>query len=70
MTSQITFGVRNPSFDPTRADVIDQLARIRMSPQETKVFLAILSQQVDLYERQVAPIAVPPQVFRELGLEP
>ena len=42
---------------------------IRMSPQHAWVFARILQRHLDEYEQTVAPIRLPVDLLRELGIE-
>jgi hypothetical protein len=47
------------------------VATIRMSPEHAKVMAIILRRQLKQFEEQLGqPIALPPQVYQQLGLSP
>lgn len=46
------------------------LAFVRMSPQHAKVLGKLIDKNVKLYQEKVGPIHIPPEVYKELGIEP
>ena len=60
-TQQPPQGYKGPV--PTRPVV-----RVHMSPQHAKVMAKMLVKTVRAYEEQVAPINLPPQLYKELDI--
>jgi hypothetical protein len=60
-TQQPPQGYKGPV--PTRPVV-----RVNMSPQHAKVMAKLLVNSVKAYESQVAPIGLPPELYKELGI--
>lgn len=46
------------------------LAHIRMSPQHAKVLGMLIMKNIDLYEEKIGPIQIPPEVYKDIGVEP
>jgi len=44
------------------------LARVRLSPQHALILSKLLAQQVRIYQNEIGPIAIPDQVYENLGL--
>jgi Protein of unknown function (DUF3467) len=64
------FGSSNPTIDLARPAGIRDLARIRMSPQHALVFMRVLQDALEKYQRQIAPIQIPPEILGNMGIEP
>jgi hypothetical protein len=47
-----------------------RLALVRMSPQHALIFSKLLQKNVDQYQERFGPIALPDEMYRNLGLEP
>ena len=54
-----------PGSEPLRAT---PLARVRMSPQHALILSKLLRKNVNAYLERVGPIAIPDQVYIELGI--
>lgn len=56
---------------PVHGQAPAPVATIRMSPEHAKVMAIILRRQLKQFEEQLGqPIALPPQVYQQLGLSP
>ena len=64
------FGINSPVIDPARPPGIRNVARVRMSPQHALVFMRALQDALEKYQRQIAPIHIPPEILRTMGIEP
>jgi hypothetical protein len=60
----LTFGLKSdPDKDPNPSVII------RMSPQHTKVFVKLLSKNVEEYEKNIGPISLPQKLIDDLGIK-
>jgi hypothetical protein len=64
------FGLTQPTIDPAKPAGTKSVALLRMSPQHALVFERVLRETIEKYQRQIAPIQVPPGVFQDMGIEP
>jgi hypothetical protein len=62
----LTFGL----VDPDASQEVNELVRVRMSPEHAKALLLILQKHIELYESEWREIYLPPELLQELNKKP
>ncbi len=66
----IEIGVTGMTEEVGTMGLVKKLATIRMSPQHALVFAKVMKKHIDAYEQKVGKIALPADLYNEMGIAP